>query len=52
MSHVILRDGWCDIMVLNVRAPTENRLDDIKARFYEELGHVFDKFPKCHMKIY
>jgi hypothetical protein len=23
----------------------------MKGRFYEELGHVFDKFPKYHMKI-
>jgi exonuclease III len=38
-------------MALNVRAPTENKLEDIKARFYEELEHVFDKFPKGHMKI-
>jgi hypothetical protein len=26
-------------------------LDDIKDRFYEELEHVFDKFPKYHLKI-
>jgi hypothetical protein len=24
--------------------------DDIKDRFYEELEHVFDKYPKYHMK--
>jgi exonuclease III len=24
---------------------------DIKNRFYEKLEHVFDKFPKYHMKI-
>jgi hypothetical protein len=23
----------------------------MKDRFYQELEHVFDKFPKCHMKI-
>jgi exonuclease III len=51
MSYVILRGGWCDIMVLNVRVPTENKLDDIKVRFYEELEHVFDKFSKYHMNI-
>jgi hypothetical protein len=33
-------------MVLNVHAPTEGKIDDIKDRFYEELEHVFDEFPK------
>jgi exonuclease III len=37
--------------VLNVHAPTEDKIDDIKDRFYEELEQVFDKFPKYHMKI-
>jgi hypothetical protein len=37
--------------VLNVHAPTENKIDDIKDRFYEELEQVFDKFPKYHMNI-
>jgi hypothetical protein len=36
---------------MNVHTPTENKIDDIKNRFYEELEHVFDKFPKYHMKI-
>jgi hypothetical protein len=48
-SH--LRGRWCDIIVLNVHAPTEDNIDDIKNRFYEELKQVFDKFPKYHMKI-
>jgi hypothetical protein len=39
------------IIVLNVHAPTEDKIDDIKDRFYEELEQVFDKFPKYHMKI-
>jgi hypothetical protein len=30
--------------VLNVHAPTENKIDDMKDRFYEELEQVFDKF--------
>ncbi|PNF34812.1 hypothetical protein B7P43_G03788 [Cryptotermes secundus] len=36
---------------MNVHAPTEDKIDDIKDRFYEELEHVFDKFPKYPMKI-
>jgi hypothetical protein len=51
MSYVILRSRWCDIIVLNVYAPTEDKIDDMKERFYEELENVFHKFPKQHMKI-
>jgi hypothetical protein len=31
--------------------PTEDKTDDVKDSFYEELEHVFDKFPKYHMKL-
>jgi hypothetical protein len=51
MSYMILRGRWCNIILLNVHAPTEDKIDDIKDRFYEELEQVFDKFPKHHMKI-
>jgi hypothetical protein len=51
MSYIILRGYWCDIIVLNVHAPTEDKIDDVKDRFYEELEHVFDRFPKYHTKI-
>jgi hypothetical protein len=51
MSCIMLRGRWCDIFALNVHAPTEYKIDDIKDRFYEELEHVFDKFPKYRMKI-
>jgi hypothetical protein len=34
-----------------VRAPTEDKDDDIKDSFYEELEQVFDQFPRYHMKI-
>jgi hypothetical protein len=37
--------------VLNVHAPTEDKIDDIKDRFYEELEQVLDKFPRYRMKI-
>jgi hypothetical protein len=37
--------------VLNVHAPTEDKIDDIKDRFYEELEQVFDKLPKYHVNI-
>jgi exonuclease III len=51
MSYMILRGRWYKIIVLNVHAPTEDKLDDIKDRFYEELEQVFDKLPKYHMNI-
>jgi hypothetical protein len=44
MSYIILRSCWCDIIILNVHASTEDKIDDMKDRFYEELEHVFDKF--------
>jgi hypothetical protein len=31
---------------VNVHAPTEDKTADVKDSFYEELEHVFDKFPK------
>jgi exonuclease III len=46
MSCIILRGRWCHIIVLNVHGPTEDKTDDVKVSFYEELELVFDKFPK------
>jgi hypothetical protein len=51
MSHIILRGRWCHI-VLNVHAPTEDKTDDVKDSFYEELERVFDKFPKYYKNIF
>jgi hypothetical protein len=51
MSYIVLRDRWCNIIGLNVHAPTEDKIDDIKDMFYEELERVFDKFPRYHMKM-
>jgi hypothetical protein len=51
MSYKILRGRWCHILLLNVYAPTEDKTDDVKDSFYEELEHLFDKFLKYHMKI-
>jgi hypothetical protein len=51
VSFIILRGIWCNIIVLNVHAPTEDKTDDVKDSFYEELEHVFDKFPKYHTKV-
>jgi hypothetical protein len=51
ISYIILRGCWCDIIILNVHVPTEDRIDDVKDRLYKELEQVFNKFPKYHMKI-
>jgi hypothetical protein len=44
-SYITLKGHWCDSIVLNVHAPTEDKYDDIKDSFYEELEEVFDQFP-------
>ena len=37
MSYIVLRGRWCNIIVLNVRASSEEKSDDSKDSFYEEL---------------
>jgi hypothetical protein len=51
MSYIILRGHWCNIIVLNVHAPCEDKGDEGKDSFSEELGSVFDQFPRYDMKI-
>jgi exonuclease III len=41
----------CNIIVLNVYAPSEEKSNDSKGSFYEELEQVFYHFPKYDMKI-
>jgi hypothetical protein len=33
MSHIVLRDRWCDIIVLNTHAPSEEKSDHSKDSF-------------------
>ena len=51
MSYIVLRGHWCNSIVLNVHAPSEEKSDDLKDSFYEELEQVFYHFPKYHKKI-
>jgi hypothetical protein len=37
---------------VNVRAPTEDKTDDMKDSFSEELEDVPDQFPKYRMKTF
>jgi hypothetical protein len=48
LSYIILQGRWCHIIVLNVHAPTEDKIDDLKGSFYKELEREFEKFPKYH----
>jgi hypothetical protein len=50
MSYMVLRGRWCNIIVLNVHAPSEEKSDDSKDSCYEELEQVFDHFPKDCLK--
>ena len=34
-----------------MHAPSEDKCDDSKDSFYEELEQIFDHFPRYHMKI-
>ena len=51
MSYIVLRGRWCNIIVLNVLAPSEEKSDDSKHGFDEELEQVFDHSPKYRTKI-
>jgi hypothetical protein len=51
MSYIVLRGRQFHIIVLNVHAPTEDKIDDVKESFCEELERICDKFPKYHMNI-
>jgi len=46
MLYITLRSRWCDIIVLNVHAPTEDKCEDTRNSVYEELERVFDHFQK------
>jgi len=50
-SYTELRGRWHNIIVVNVHAPSEEKSDESKDGFYEELEQVFDHFPKYHTKM-
>ena len=51
LSYIVLRGRWRNIIVVNVHAPSEEKSDEAKDSFCEELEQVFDQFPKYHMKM-
>jgi hypothetical protein len=44
LSYIILGGRWCSIIVLNVHNPCEDKGDDVKEIYSEELGRVFISF--------
>jgi hypothetical protein len=52
MSYITLRGSWCNIIVPNVHAPTDNESDESKDSFYVELERVLDQFLMYHTKIW
>jgi hypothetical protein len=50
-SYILQKGCWRDITVLNVHASTEDKIDDLKDSFCEELEYVFDTFPKYYTHI-
>ncbi|PNF26118.1 hypothetical protein B7P43_G04440 [Cryptotermes secundus] len=50
LSYIIQRGRCCNIIVLNVHAPTEDKIYGTKD-IYEELECVFGNFPIYHTKI-
>jgi hypothetical protein len=51
VSYIVLRSCLCNIIVQNARAPIEEKSDNSKEGFYEELVQGFNHFPKYHNKI-
>jgi exonuclease III len=51
MTYIVQKGRWCNIIVWNLHAPSEDESDGSKDSFYEELDKVFKNFHKYHMKI-
>jgi hypothetical protein len=49
VPYIIPRGHFCDIIDLNIHAPTEDKIYDVKCSFYEELERIFNTFPKYHV---
>jgi hypothetical protein len=52
VSHIVLRGRWCNIIVLNVHAPSEEKVISQKTVFTgNQSRFFFYHFPKYYMKI-
>ena len=45
------KDLMCDIVVVNVHAPSEDKGNHIENIFYEEIERLFDQLPVYNMEI-
>ena len=52
MSCIVLRGRWCNIIVLNAHTPSQEKSDDSKNSFCEELKQVFVHFPEYNTKLH
>jgi len=43
--HVVMRCRWSNIIALKAPAPSDEKIDDSKDSFYEELEQALDHFP-------
>jgi hypothetical protein len=41
LSYIVLRGRWCNIIVLNVHTPSEDKRDDSKDSCYEDYLEQF-----------
>ena len=46
LSYIVLNGHWLHIIVVNVHTPSEEKSEEVKDSFYEEIEKVFDHFPK------
>jgi exonuclease III len=51
MPYIDLAGCWCNVIVLNVPAPSEEKSDESKDNFCGQLEQAFDHISKCDTKI-
>ena len=55
MNHILIAHkvsaSFNTSLSLDYHAPSEEKSEEVKDSFYEELEEVFDQFPKYYMKI-
>jgi len=53
VTHIVMRGCWCNVIDLNVHAPSEEKKWWLRTegRVYEDLEQVFGNFPRYEIKI-
>jgi len=51
ICYVELKGKWFNILLINCHAPTEEKSEEIKNAFYEELDRIYDALPTGKPKI-